>query len=137
MRNWRETGEHGNDQERKYAVSDHESCTAISVPNSPPIRPLAQIPEPPRLCWYSSLQPLVQLADPTRQLTYVALVTLDVGFDITDDDVEAELDVCGRPLRRVVCQIHGILARLVRRTSEATVKTATHFHDVMPAFHLL
>jgi len=84
-------------------VSDHESWTAISVPNSPPICPLAQIPEPPCSCWYSSLQPLVQLADPTHQLTYVAPVMLDVGFDITDNDVEAELDVCGRPLRCVVC----------------------------------
>jgi len=62
----------------------------------PPIRPLDQIPEPPRSCWCCSLQPLVQLTDQiARQLRYGALVTLNVGFDIVDDNVEVELDVRG------------------------------------------
>ena len=50
---------------------------------------------PSRLCWCCSLQPLVQLADLACQLRYVALVTLNVGFDIVDDNVEVGLDVHG------------------------------------------
>ena len=48
----------------------------------------------------SSGQPLIHLTDLAHQLRYVAPVTFNVGFDITDVDVEVELD-----MRRHV--IHG------------------------------
>ena len=41
----------------------------------------------------SSGQPLVHLTDLAHQLRYVALVTFNVGFDITDIDVKVELDM--------------------------------------------
>jgi len=69
--------------------------TAISIPNNPPIHPLDQIPEHPRSSWYCILQPLVQLTGFACQLRYVVSITLNVGFDITDDDVKVELGVCG------------------------------------------
>jgi len=69
----------------KIVVPLEGEPTAISIPISPPIRPLDQIPEHPRSCWYSILQPLVQLTGFACQLRYVVSVTLDVGFDIADD----------------------------------------------------
>lgn len=50
-------------------------------------------------------------------------------------DVKVQLDVRGRPLRRVICGgADGVVVRFVRRQSEVAFGRATRFYDVM---HLL
>ena len=81
----------------------------------------------------SSGQPLVHLTDLARQLRYVALVTFNVGFDITNIDVEVELDVRCHVIRG---EADEVVARLMCK-SEVTIRRAMCFCDAMSTFHLL